>query len=876
MYSMKQTRRSFLRNFSLGSGALIVGTGTVSGQDTASNLTEFQHPEHDESHIRILDLSPAQWIWYPSERTLQNTMLLFRREFHLSGAPEHAVGYIHGDSRYLLFVNGKRVQWGPAPSDPRWVEVDPIDISDYLVPGKNVIGAQVLFYGEGDGTWPIGNPGFIFTCDITASEKTTKILSDESWQVHLARAWKPGQYKRWFLRAFQEEFDARLYPHGWTLPDFTPDDSWLEPMQLPCPADKPTACSYYSNYKFGGIRLDPSIGRLEERSIPALDENSLSVNELAEAYQLSWNRPVAEYFEYRTPEAFSAKSFTAISTSGENAWMLTAQSEKAYAFTFAFEDQIVGWPYFTIEAPEGTVIEMMVHEAHEVGGPVLLNTHFNAWARFTCVEGKNRFEAFDYESLRWIQLHVHNAEGPVKISDIGVRRRRYPWPADAQIECDDPNLQRLFDATVNTLHNSAQDIIVDGMGRERQQYSGDCGHQLHAIYLAFGEKRQPARYIKTFSQGLTEDGFFLDSWPAYDRLARLFERQMQLTQWGPLLDHGIGFVFDNYYHWMYTGQLDDLRESYPRLLTFVNYLKSLIDKHGLLPVEDIGIPTVWIDHDAYQQQRHKQCAFNLYASAMLTHALAPLCEAFRQPDNATEARKFGELLLNNSIQRFWSSEEGIFIINKPWLSQDNGPRLCDRSLATAVLYDQCPEGRVQPAVDALTDVPANMGLSYPANAGWRLWALGEAGRTDVILNDFRTRWATMSSVIQNNTLQEAWHAEPDSGSQWSHCPVAPVYVTYMSLLGIKPLEPGFKRYEIKPQLADLESLDIMSRMPGSGIHVVSRGAKGDRSMTIRTPAGYNGELVLDERERVSLPQTGSQPGDGFKRYQLPEDDHLEI
>ena len=30
-----------------------------------------------------LDLSPAKWIWYPSERTLQNTFILFRKEINI-------------------------------------------------------------------------------------------------------------------------------------------------------------------------------------------------------------------------------------------------------------------------------------------------------------------------------------------------------------------------------------------------------------------------------------------------------------------------------------------------------------------------------------------------------------------------------------------------------------------------------------------------------------------------------------------------------------------------------------------------------------------------------------------------------------------------
>ena len=68
------------------------------------------------------------------------------------------------------------------------------------------------------------------------------------------------------------------------------------------------------------------------------------------------------------------------------------------------------------------------------------------------------------------------------------------------------------------------------------------------------------------------------------------------------------------------------------------------------------------------------------------------------------------------------------------------------------------------------------------------------------------RWATMTSVIENNPLQEDWVARQDSGQQWRHCSVAPLYIGYHGLAGILPLAPGFRRVEVRPQLADLQSL----------------------------------------------------------------------
>jgi hypothetical protein len=432
-----------------------------------------------------------------------------------------------------------------------------------------------------------------------------------------------------------------------------------------------------------------------------------------------------------------------------------------------------------------------------------------------------------------------------------------------------PPLQRLFDASLNTLNNCAQETLVDGMARERQQYSGDGGHQLHGVHLAFGESRLPARYLSTWSQGLTKEGFFLDCWPAYDRLARLVERQFDLSGWGPILDHGVGFNFDCWSHYLYTGDLDSLREPYPRLLRFAQYLRSLVGADGLLPVENLGIPSVWIDHAAYQRQRHKQCAFNLYTAAVMQRALAPICRAFGDVAEAETADQFGQDLLRAAVRKFWSRQRGLFINNLPWLAEEKTARTCDRSLATAVLFDQCPGRKAENSVRSLADCPPEMGFSYPANAGWRLWALARAGRADVIVKDLRERWAPMDSVRLNNTLQEDWKAAPDSGAQWSHCAVVPLYIAYHGLLGLKPLAPGFKRYELRPQLADLADLDLAAFTVLGPLSFRAQGSRGEREVLLRLPPGGRGELVLPRDEEVDLPPAAGPVPAGHRRFGLP-------
>ena len=176
------------------------------------------------------------------------------------------------------------------------------------------------------------------------------------------------------------------------------------------------------------------------------------------------------------------------------------------------------------------------------------------------------------------------------------------------------------------------------------------------------------------------------------------QKQVDGAYSGPLLDHGIGFNFDCWKHYQETGDLAALAEPYPRLVRFAEYLLSLHNKTGLLPVENLGIPTVWIDHDAYRQQRHKQFAFNLYAAAMFQHVLTPLAEAFGDADRVTHYRHIGtELSVPPCSDTGPPAKVCSSTMYRGWRKRASRARAT--ALATAVLFDQCPDGRAQPAID---------------------------------------------------------------------------------------------------------------------------------------------------------------------------------
>ena len=126
----------------------------------------------------------------------------------------------------------------------------------------------------------------------------------------------------------------------------------------------------------------------------------------------------------------------------------------------------------------------------------------------------------------------------------------------------------------------------------------------------------------------------------------------------------------------------------------------------------------------------------------------------------------------------------------------------------------------------------------------------------------------MASVKENNTLQEDWQSPPDSGAQWSHCAVAPLYIAYHGLMGLKPLEPGFKRFELRPQFGDLEDLELTAFTVQGPVSLRSRGKPGERELVLQLPPGGQGELILPQDEVVELPVAAKTAPPGHRRFRL--------
>jgi hypothetical protein len=91
----------------------------------------------------------ARWIAPPQTPPNDYGVYRFRRTFELAAKPDRFVVHASGDNRYQLYVNGRRVAWGPARGDLFHWRFETIDLAPPLTAGRrNLIPAVVWNFAE--------------------------------------------------------------------------------------------------------------------------------------------------------------------------------------------------------------------------------------------------------------------------------------------------------------------------------------------------------------------------------------------------------------------------------------------------------------------------------------------------------------------------------------------------------------------------------------------------------------------------------------------------------------------------------------------------------------------------------------------------------
>ena len=367
--------------------------------------------------------------------------------------------------------------------------------------------------------------------------------------------------------------------------------------------------------------------------------------------------------------------------------------------------------------------------------------------------------------------------------------------------CSDQLLNDIWQVAAYTMDLTTREFFMDGIKRDRWTWSGDAIQSyLMNYYLRFDTE-------------------------CVKRTIR------QLRGKNPVTAH-VNTIMDYTFYWFksvldyyeYTGDVDFVREMWPRMETLMDYVLGRTNSDGMAE----GQPDDWIFVDWVDFPMHKRgiLCFEqiLFCKALETMAICAKLLGINKSDYRIKA----EELRNKVRQTFWSYEQKAYyhaledgVLNKQITKFPN---------MFAIIYGYAYEEQRKEIMKSVMLNPDIDPITTPYMRFYELEALCMAGLQEQVLPEIRDYWGGMLKEgatsfwekyvpSETGTQHLAMYGRPYGKSLCHAWGASPIYLIGKYYLGVRPTKPGYAEYEIRPSLGDLEWMQGTVPMPHGLIHV---------------------------------------------------------
>jgi alpha-L-rhamnosidase len=742
------------------------------------------------------DLQNA-FIWLPSAPPGYQAHVAFRKRFQLAQLPKTAVFRLFADSRYMLWVNGRYVERGPCRFDPGAPEYDEIDVSGHLKVGENALTVLVHHCHDGkSGTdWGSINgrimrhaPGLTAELELAGAEAPSlRLRTDASWRASTHTRFLLSPTDRWenTWSSIPDRIDARQDPGDWTEPAFD-DSGWETPLSVP------------------GTLWGP----LRARSIPRLREKQVGPLTLVETN----GRPCR--------------------LSCSNLWPVTLRTADTCIIDVG--QFVQAYTVLALDANPGSQLELEYAQDYFDTGrkPSGSYGHVN---RYIAKAGPQTYMSGDTFGFKYLVVRV--TAGRLRLQDLQVISRTYPFEVAGSFHCNDPLLNTIWSNCVRTVLVCSEDAYVDCATRERTEWMAD------GFAVAY-------RTTRVALAGPGENG---KPYPADPRLLRNLLRHIAQSAQpdGRLKAHHPsdrwdihGYIEDYACLWVqalreyvdHTGDLGLVRELWPACTGQMQWFLDRRTTNGLVKAREFVYPN--------SPLAYKVCegaTLNAFIARALRDAawLAGQLGKLAQRDQYSRA---GQELSRAVNDRLWDATNGTYF------SSLTDGRLTPPTAHAALCclqLDIVPEDRVESTRRWLLQnhLKEDFSLTYTYQ-----FLLAEIYRANSELTDravldlIRQRWAAMARG-ETGTVWESLAP----GENCHEAGAVPAYFLSAYVLGARLEGPASAhRLIIEPHLANLTEAEGVVVTEAGNVSVAWKRNRsgGGVEFSLEVPPGAQATLAL--------------------------------
>lgn len=730
----------------------------------------------------------ARWI-APSGEKKENYTFLARKQFSLDRVPASAMLRVCADSRYVLYLNGQFVGVGPARHSHKRYFYDSYDVAKFLCAGKNHLAAEVHCPVKATFIAAPVTPALWLQLDGIVG-------TDASWQVRVDPSHRSDSLLYTFQVGYSELRDMRKELIGWqTFADG--DAGWTAAEKLGGPLD------------LGGRQLVP-------RDIPALREEERTPQRLVSSGGVPATEGNIENDVHFADLMHSEMHFRAGLPSFDFQQgvlrIVPSRTGRGGFCILDFEREVVGSVSIDIEAPAGTILDVGYAEALQDNRVYTKRFDYRFADRYILRGGRQRIEHRLHDrGLRFMQLVFRQFQEPVTVHSLRVIDRTYPIPIQATFECDDPFLNQLWQMCVATMSACCTDTFIDSW---REQAMWNCDNVVETpFYLSLAsDPKLPARCLRLGADGQLPNGLMPAVYPCDRANSVLY----------PSIPALWTITLSEYY--LYTADLALVKELLPAVDKGLGAYEPWRDADGLVPDQkDLYNFIDWGYGADTAGLGGTTAILNMLIAAALQRA-AWLHESVGNTGRAAELARKSRDLVAAIVRKFWLVDQSRFYdCTEPPLGQRS---FSQHPHGVGLHFGLLDEPQKSTSLETLLDPSLVKAEFYFQH--FVLSALARSGRAQQALATIRDLWGEM--VRENSpTLWEAKggpHAFSGCGSLCHGFSSTPLYFMQTTLLGVRPLLPGFKEFTIEPQSLGLRSCRGKIPTPHGVISVAWCGQEG--------------------------------------------------
>ena len=732
----------------------------------------------------------AKWIWAAGDGKVRNAYYYFRKCFTLDTLSDGHRLYIAADTRYQLFINGSFVGRGAPQSQPFFQYYDEYDIDDDLKAGDNCIAVIVNHVGHMEDT----RGGLL--AEVVDGDGHTVLATGPDWRVARSRAWQERTY---FVRMnqttpYQEFFDARGVPEGWTETGFD-DSGWPGTVVIRGRiSDRPPAVMPWSRLIRRDIPFmtaDPVLPARIERVEESLDLiNRSRTEDLAPGLSMV-GKPI-RYSRAEGTENLCSDDGATIVQNSLNHLDLDFDGMYAPAIVLDFGRVITARAELRLDGVDGGVVEMGYAER-------LIDGHFNIAMecefadRYTMKDGEQTFESFTWKSFRYMKLRFRNCFEPVTVHFVRGIISTYPYEERGGFTSNDSELNAVFDISRETIRLCSNEFLMDTPWREQAQWLGDVALvTVPTIYACFGDTQLAGKFLQQSGNNQHPTGMISN-----------VSNKVNHAWQSAIPDYSLWWVMGIWNHYMYTGDERWVHQLYPQALRVIYAHINYVNERGL--IEDMPY---WAFVDWADTDRRGECtAYNaiFYGALEAISRMACLKSDAYTRQLADEAMS---MIKANLQKRLFDSERSCFA--DACIDGALSEKASEQANFAAINWGLCDEETTAEIISAFYEQKSIQKFTeaQPFFMTVVLRALDRAGRFDLALRLIRERWGKrMVAKGATSTYEEwyqngSWRSGEFSGflrthsHAWSGCPAE---FLIKNLIGLEIVEPGCKKVRLQPQ-----------------------------------------------------------------------------